>query len=208
MFKKILLSICLLLLTTVSSSEAAFTPKASRPDFNNLLANPIITDSRALSAKEAKIFNKAGEITKTLAQLAANEDLTAGLAADLANRTATNQIFADVMKNLAKAESIFNQISKTASLDEIYSYNEEPLKFTDRAKLMKEQLKNIKDYANEFRLFAGSDLSRQNNETLNGLYLRREDNAPGYETWKICWEKYYSVFDDLRLFFAPEPESV
>jgi len=208
MFKKILLSICLLLLTTVSSSEAAFTPKASRPDFNNLLANPIITDSRALSAKEAKIFNKAGEITKTLAQLAANEDLTAGLAADLANRTATNQIFADVMKNLAKAESIFNQISKTASLDEIYSYNEEPLKFTDRAKLMKEQLKNIKDYANEFRLFAGSDLSRQNNETLNGLYLRRADNAPGYETWKICWEKYYSVFDDLRLFFAPEPESV
>jgi len=208
MFKKILLTICLLLLTTVSSSEAAFTPKASRPDFSNLLANPIKTNNRALSDKEAKIFEKAGQAAKTLAQLAANEDLTANIpAAELANRTAINQIFADVMKNLGKFESIFNQLGQTASLDELYSYNEEPLKFTDRAKLMKEQLKNIKDYANEFRLFAGSDLSRQNNETLYDLYIRRADNAPGYETWKICWDKYYSVFDELRLFFTPEPET-
>ena len=206
MIKKICLTILLLLLTSVSSSEAAFTAKATRPTLTNLLSEAVLSD-RGPTDKEEKIIEQAGYIANTLSLLASNDNFTVNdiPAAELANRTAANQILADTIKNLSKLESILNKLAKTKSFDTIYYYTEEPVEFTGRARLMKEQAGAAKKWLIEYRLFAGSDLSRENQETVNDLYIRHADNAAnGYETWQSCWEQYYTVFDSLNKFFIPE----
>src|SRR3989339_537356 len=187
MFKKILLSICLLLLTTVSSSEASFTPKINRPDdFSNLMGQAASRDLTQISKNDEKTLKDTANICQRISQYFLNEQFSnnGGLALDFSGRTAKNQIMADLIKLLRSAEGLFGKLEQKKNLDTLITYTDEPREFTARAKLMQEQIKHLREWLTEVRLLTGTDLAIQNQWTINTISSQYNDNV---DNVKISW---------------------